>query len=514
MQKIGSGSFGSIYLAREKSSGKDRVCKVVNAGTPQAYAVASREVELLSKLDHPCIVSMFEYSAEPERGHLRIILEHITGGSAYDLLNRATRPLTDITVGRLVHQLLIALRYCHSHWVIHRDVKPENLMLVQRLDRFGGFDCKLIDFGCASKMYDDRGVRASCRMQDEQGTQVGTPAYMSPEVVRKAPWGVQSDIWSVGVSAVQLLTRELMFGGAGSEIERERVFEAICRYTGMGEMQEFLDRCAWWQGRSSKVLQFLTSLVKVDPCQRPTAEEALASDWMLDVAPAPSGITKELAHSLVEYMAAPEIVRCCLLSIVARDAAHFPEELQQFRSAFLAMDGDGDGLVTREDLQEALGGIFGIQFSNLLGLMPELDVESFFAAADLDQSGSLSFSEFVAACLYSHYGSLDALAAEAFWALDQDGDSCVHVKDISHLFRESDLAWLSKLPQSRPFCLEEWCSCIRGLQGKSRVRCKKKAPEDIIKCQASFLEEFFTQNLFACRDRASEDGDYEIVTAF
>jgi calcium-dependent protein kinase len=499
-RKIGSGSFGSIFLATERSSSKERVCKVVEAETQQAYEVASREVELLSQMDHPCIAPLYEYSVDP-RGHFTMILEFLPGGSAYDLLKRTTRPLAEICVGRLMHQLLGALRYCHSHGVLHRDVKPENLMLVQRLDRYGGFDSKLIDFGCA--------VHAE-HLQAERRKRAGTPAYMAPEAVSKSLCSTAVDIWSAGVTAIQLLTRELIFGCPGPEKDRQRVFDAICSYAGAVELQDFLAGCPWWQGRSCEVLQFLESLLQVDPRQRPSAEEALASAWMLSV-PAKE-VHQGLAHDLAEYITAPEIVRCCLLSIAARGGGHSPEELEQLRDAFLAIDADGDGSVTKQDLEEALGGIFGFHFSSLLGFMPELDIDALLAAADLEQSGSVSFSEFIAACLYSRYASLGSLAAEAFRALDHDDDGWIHMQDISHLFRESDLAILRKLPENRPFNIDEWCSCIRRVETKGVARVTK-TPRKAANSEAICAPQLFATDFFSCRVM-SEDADYEDVAVF
>jgi Ca2+-binding EF-hand superfamily protein len=268
--------------------------------------------------------------------------------------------------------------------------------------------------------------------------------------------------------------------------------------------------------------------MKVDPCRRPTAEEALASAWMLHAAPAASGMTQELIFSLSQYVAAPEIVRCCLFAVAAR-GRHCVKELQQLRDAFLALDMDGDGFVTKEDMQEALGGIFGFQLTSLLGFVPELDIEALFAAADLDQSGSLGFTEFVAACLYSRYASLDTLIREAFQALDHNGEGIVSMQDIRHLFREQDLRFLSKLPDSRPFTIDEWSSCIQSSERKVWVS-SPKAKNKTAKSKAGFLVDLFAPDLFSCREQAgfladtvvpalftckgawSDEGDYEFIT--
>jgi len=317
---------------------------------------------------------------------------------------------------------------------VHRDVKPHNMMIIKPPDG-GKPDCKLIDFGLA-----EHGV-------EEMSGVIGSPNYMAPEVHRRTTYTFKADIWSAGVTALELLCEKVPWGTP--------VSKSITEYRDFSELEELLEDNERWQSRSVEAGEFLARLMQADPAARPTADEALELEWMENFRPESRRFPKAIARSLANYTSAPPVWRCCLLSIAARIGA---TDMEAIGHAFLGADSDGDGMISQADLEEALEDMDGYKW--WCDSASKVQVEDVLEAADLDHQGGLGYTEFVAACLYSRHRSIQELAETAFLALDDDRDDLVRVQDIRKLFRERDRPFLASLPQNRGFAMEEWCSCI------------------------------------------------------
>lgn len=469
-----------MTLVRDNVSNQLRVCKKVSTASmaPHMHEMLKKEVQLLCILDHPHIVKLYEYAEDAVRHELVIILEYLPGGDCLGLLQRAVEPLDEAVVGRLVRQVLLALCYCHSHGVVHRDVKPENMMLVRDGLRDDLMDCKLIDFGFASH-------------RDRRLTEVlGTPAYVAPEVLsEKGEYTDKSDMWSLGISTFELLVGETPFGKPIDYGGKpDRVFEQLAKYASFEDLRPKFQR-------SRQARDFITGLINRDPQSRPTAAEALEHPWLERHRAAHAHLTSDMMSSLARYTAAPPLVRCCLYVVATRMGI---PHLEQFGAAFQSIDHDGDGRISSDELAEAIS-------LAQYWWEPEIDADDVLAVADMDQTGALHFTEFVAICLYSQGGSVDDLIDASFCAFDEDRDGMVHVRDIRALFPNGEFPTLRKLPQSRGFDLEEWRTCF-----KSDRHLRKKAPRDRDGVR-SLVDPLF--RLIACTACAtSEEGEYVVTS--
>merc|ERR1719163_1789705 len=160
------------------------------------------EIEVLKKLDHPHIVKIFEYAEEGDT--LYLIMEMLPGGDMIQLLEKKGAGLDEAFVAKAMRHLIAPLEYCHDMNILHRDVKPDNMMLTAKPGFWGSPDIKVIDFGLA------KACEAAKTTTDDAIS--GTLAYMSPELITKQPFGAATDLWSVGVLCYKMLVNKLPFG--------------------------------------------------------------------------------------------------------------------------------------------------------------------------------------------------------------------------------------------------------------------------------------------------------------
>lgn len=226
-----------------------------------------------------------------------------------------------------------------------------------------------------------------------------------------------------------------------------------------------------WKTRSPEVQAFVRNLLQVEPRQRPDAESALFEPWVDEHRPETRKFPKAIAQSLHGYASATSIMRCCLHSIAARVGA---PDMPGLGHAFLGADSDGDGLISDEDLEQALDNLDGLKW--WCDPAARVDVNKVLCAGDLAHNGGLSFTEFVAACLFRVYGRSNDYVELAFHALDGDRDGLIRTSEIQAAFRERDKPFLNTLPQNQPFDLARWRKCVEVYECDSESSEEEEEP--------------------------------------
>ncbi len=199
-RELGRGGAGVVYegwdpdLARTVALKTVRLPPVEDEETTQQLTRFRQEAQAAARLSHPNIVQVYDYGRIGELSF--IAMEFIDGGSLKQLVGQPMAPAEAV---RLVRQVLAGLAASHALGVVHRDIKPDNIML-------RGDQAKIADFGIA---------RITSSQLTQDGTVLGTPSYMSPEQFRGETVDLRTDIWSAGVLLYQLLTGRRPFEGAG-----------------------------------------------------------------------------------------------------------------------------------------------------------------------------------------------------------------------------------------------------------------------------------------------------------
>ncbi len=201
--EIGRGGMSVVYRARDNRLNRPVAIKVLPPELAYDSAIRlrfTREAQTSAQLSHPHIVPI--YDVGERAGVAYFVMAHVTGGNLATLLGRAPRPPIE-EVRRIVREIADALEYAHERGVVHRDIKPDNILL----DADGG-RAMVTDFGIA------RAIEAGSRLT-VTGIAVGTPAYMSPEqAMGEREVDGRSDIYSLGIVAYQMLTGRLPFTGS------------------------------------------------------------------------------------------------------------------------------------------------------------------------------------------------------------------------------------------------------------------------------------------------------------
>jgi len=210
-QLIGRGGMGAVYRARDMRLDRLVALKVVRAellGDPEARRRFRREAQIVAKLQHPSIVSVFDYGTFSDAGAY-LVMELVRGEDLRRVLQREGRLEPQRALPILV-TVCAAIEAAHREGVLHRDLKPENILLPG-----GDLAAKVLDFGVAKVMADDRrdGQAAdSATILTAAGMIVGTPAYMAPEQFHGGGADARTDVFSLGVIAYEMLSGELPFG--------------------------------------------------------------------------------------------------------------------------------------------------------------------------------------------------------------------------------------------------------------------------------------------------------------
>jgi serine/threonine-protein kinase len=203
IKKLGEGGMGQVYLAEHVKMGRKSALKVMNPGmASDADAIArfNREAANASRLNHPNICAIYDFGETPD-GLIYLAMEFIEGQALTDLMKQG--PLAPPRAASILHQAADALQVAHDHGIVHRDIKPDNIMIAK--GREGADLVKVVDFGIA------RAHTSEAQKVTKTGLVVGTPEYMSPEQLAGDKLDGRSDIYALALVAFNMLTGRLPF---------------------------------------------------------------------------------------------------------------------------------------------------------------------------------------------------------------------------------------------------------------------------------------------------------------
>ncbi|MCB9584997.1 MAG: serine/threonine protein kinase [Polyangiaceae bacterium] len=214
LRVLGEGGMGVVYEGEQAIGGSSRRVAIKTLRDVHDSVLVARfyrECETLAGLAHPNTVRVYDFG-ETSDGVLFIVMEYVDGKSLSELLEDG--PLAPARAAHIVRQIASALSEAHGQGVIHRDLKPDNIYVVRRGEREV---VKLLDFGIARRCRPD-GTTQDVKLTND-GSVLGTPAYMSPEQFTESTVDQHSDIYALAVITYELLTGEMPYGDANTPWE-------------------------------------------------------------------------------------------------------------------------------------------------------------------------------------------------------------------------------------------------------------------------------------------------------
>jgi len=262
---LGKGRFATVYLAKERNSGTIVVLKVIYKSVLKelgAEKALRSEIEIQAHLRHPNIIRIYGYFSDEDRIYL--VLEYAMNGDIFNEVQLCR--LDEHTAANYIAQIVHGIQYMHSNFVIHRDIKLENIYLS------GEGQIKMGDFGWA--VHNPKNLKGD--------TVVGTRNYIAPEMLSGEEYDHKVDIWSLGIVAYEMLVGELPFYGVNDKELEHNILTAELKLPG------FL---------SKPCQNLLLGLLKRNPSDRITLEQVLQHPWIIEML-AP----KSLKHICINYI--------------------------------------------------------------------------------------------------------------------------------------------------------------------------------------------------------------------
>ena len=250
LRTLGSGAFSVVYNGENNETGETIAMKVIAKSIlkdQRDIDHLQRELDTITYLKHDNIVSLKDFFSDPS--YFYLVLDYCQGGNLMDILC-SSQKMREPIIANIFHQLASAVQFCHRHDVVHRDLKPQNILIT----KFPSI--KIADFGLCGYVVSNEKMKTFC----------GSPCYTAPECLSRTQYdGKAADVWSLGVILYELATLEHPWPVTNTVKMVQRIQKA--QYTIP-------------QSVPPALAELIKSMMKLNPKERPTCEVILANPWL------------------------------------------------------------------------------------------------------------------------------------------------------------------------------------------------------------------------------------------
>eukprot|EP00931_Biecheleriopsis_adriatica_P094693 TRINITY_DN6831_c0_g1_i1.p1 TRINITY_DN6831_c0_g1~~TRINITY_DN6831_c0_g1_i1.p1 ORF type:complete len:585 (-),score=126.07 TRINITY_DN6831_c0_g1_i1:129-1883(-) len=399
-RKLGEGAFASVFKAEEKATGKRVAIKSIDKSFTKNLDRLRQEVDIQASLDHPNICKLYETFEDHKKMYL--VMELLEGAELFDRIIDAGH-FKEFQAAVLIKQAFQAELHMNEQGVCHRDLKPENFMFIDR-SPIEKNTMKLVDFGLASKCAEGQVLK----------TKAGTPYYVAPEVLAGS-YDMRSDMWSLGVILFILMCGYPPFFGESDAEVLSKV-----------RAGKFTFHKGDWKHASDDCKELITMCLKMNPHERFTPGQALKHGWLssmekLESIPADATFLTRFQ----QFRSSSQFQKVARQAIAMR--AKEPD-IKRMRELFTALDADGNGTLTIDELSDAIekAGLDGVA-SGLKDVMSSIGSEGF---------NKVNYTEFLAAALDEKVYTDTNELWSAFRIFDKDGDGGIDLEELKKMLND------------------------------------------------------------------------------
>ena len=411
LSKLGSGSFGSVYLARNKYTNEKVALKQIKKSSANLLSDGeiTDEIEILKNLDHPDIVRIIE-SFNTKNSYI-LITEYCEGGELFD---QVKNQLSETQIAVIFKQVLSGLAYLHSNNIVHRDLKLENILIheIEKSKTTGEdlFNIKIIDFGTA-RIFDKKRNPQSI---------VGSSYYIAPEVLRQK-YNKECDLWSVGVILYMFIVGHAPFDGCDDDEITTNIQRGVYRKN---------DRR--WIKASKEVKDLIQKLLTYRPSQRLSAIQALNHPWFkitdsnILYDNVPKGDIISCIKNLLTYNINNKLEELFLAYIIHNIPRN--KEAKSAIKLFKLVNENKDGKLQKNELKKTL-----LNFVTEAFLIQN-DFDEKFEMMDGNNKGYINYEEFLRASLDRKKILTDKILHYAFNYFDSEKSGFIKKNRMKRIF--------------------------------------------------------------------------------
>ena len=400
-KKLGSGNFGFVREAVHKTTGHRRAIKtIIKVNLDEDSLAKSQflmEIEILKSLDHPNIVKLYEFFEDDKYFHL--VTEFVGGGELFDYIITSKLMSESIAAG-FMQQIFSGITYFHSKKIVHRNIKPENLLLDTGLLTTA---IKIIDFSSS--------ILTTTRLNK----MYGATYYIAPEVL-KGDYDEKCDVWSCGVILYILLSGKPPFYGRNDK-----------EIAGKIEKGEYSLRGSLWDNISMSCKNLIKRLLDYNPLKRISAKDALEDEWIIRFCSKNKNevqVPIQVLQKLNKFRASSKLQKAVMAFIASQ--LNTKNEIEQLGIIFRKIDVNSDGKLGIDELIRVYNEVTGLEVG-------EEEVKNIFFEADMDNSGFIDYTEFMIACANREILLTSQNLEKAFELFDSDKSGKISSSELQSL---------------------------------------------------------------------------------
>ena len=412
-RKLGNGTFGVVYEAKNILFNNIVAMKVIKKDESMDNLVIKNEIDILKKLSHPNIVRIYEFYES--KNNFYLINEYCGGGELYNYINKST--LNEQQLAILFYQVFSGLCYLHENKILHRDMKPENILISKiEKDLEDGeeyFWIQIIDFGTA-KIFEHNKKEKSI---------VGSAYYIAPEVLNKN-YNEKCDTWSVGIILYMFLLGRAPFDGKTNE----EIIQSI-KTKNLDDVIEKINK------GSPEIRDLIKGLLQKDTNKRLSSKEALNHIWFKkfngrklfenfreeDIQGYIDNLFNYTFHSKIQQL----VIAFLVHNLPTSDSSRNILKLYRY------FNESGDCKLTKEEFINGLS-----KYRKKEEVTNK--VENLFVLLDSDNNGYIEYEEFLRACIDKKEVLTDEYLKYAFKFLDKENKGNLSVEQINKAFLEKE----------------------------------------------------------------------------